>query len=428
VKHAAVPAGFTAVPEPLTPGRVLEATTPGGTPVIVRPMPGFSKSYAVLATRFGSLDSRLPDGTPLPDGLAHFFEHKMFEKAEGDVFDLYAARGASANAYTTFSHTAYLFSCSRDFDANLDTLLETLVSMDARPEGIEREKGIIGQEIAMYEDDASWRAFEDLLAALYRVHPVRIPVAGTKESIAPIDREVLERTHAAYYHPANLCLVAAGDVDPARVLARATAALDPKRPGARNRRPRYDEPREPAREESVRAMPVVRHQVLLGIKDEPGGESPRERVRRETESSILLDALFGDGGLVEAPLHRAGLADETLSASYESEPDFSFAVVSAEVDDPAAYRERLLAALEAARRAGGGEEDVERARRRAIGGHLRAFNSPERVAGMLLGLHLADTTLADAVDALKAVDAAAVNRRLDALLRAPRAWSTIRPA
>ena len=421
------PAGFAATIEPLSGGTIFQARTPGGTPVVVRPMPGFAKAYAVLATRFGSLDSALPDGTALPNGLAHFFEHKMFEKADGDVFDVYARRGASANAYTTFGHTAYLFSCTSDFDANLDTLLRSIVSMDAREAGIEREKGIIGQEIAMYDDDAGFRGFKNLLAALYRVHPVRVPVAGTKESIAPIDRAILERTHAAYYHPRNLALFAAGDVDPAAVLARASEVLATSRPGALNRRPRYAEPREPERAEVRDALPVARPQVLLGIKDEPGGESGAQRLKRETETSMLLDILFGDGGKVEGPLYREGIVDETLSASYEAEPDFAFAVVSAEVDAVEPFRARLLEAIEAAARAGFLGEDVERARRRAIGGYLRTFNSPERIAGMLLGLHMGEATLEDAVAALSAVTADSLSRRLASLLAAGRAWSIVEP-
>ncbi len=421
------PAGFAARTEPRVGGTVLEARPPGGTPVIVRPMPGFSKSYALLATRFGSLDAALPDGSALPVGLAHFLEHKMFATPEGDVFDLYAKRGASANAYTTFGHTAYLFSCTSRFEENLVTLLDTLGTMHADAAGIEREKGIIGQEIAMYQDDPSWRGYFGLLGALYRRHPVRLDVAGTKETIAPIDREVLLATHAAYYHPENLVLVVAGDVDPATVLARATERLAAPARGEAHRRAAVAEPAEPASKEVRLPLSVSRPHVLLGWKDVPPGATGVPLVRHEVETEIVLEALFGDGGAVEAGLYREGIVDESLEASSEAGHDFAFSVVSAEVDDVDAYRTRLLEAVDAVARRGLAAADVERCRRRAWGGWLRAFNSPERTASLHLGMALKDARPEDALAALEATTPARANARLRDLVARPRAWSILVP-
>jgi predicted Zn-dependent peptidase len=351
----------------------------------------------------------------------------MFATPDGDVFDLYAKRGASANAYTTFNHTAYLFSCTSMFDENLATLLSTLSAMHADAKAIAREKGIIGQEIAMYDDDASWRGYFGLLGALYRDHPIRLDPAGTKETIAPIDRDVLVRTHAAYYHPANLILCVAGDVDPAAVLAAAEATLVAKTPGAVNRRPPTPEPSAPATAERRESLSVSRPQVTLGWKDSPTGAGGRALLDREAETEVVLDALFGDGGLVEAPLYRDGVVDESFSASYQAEADYGFAAVSAEVDDAEAYRTRLLAEIERARRAGITAAHVERARRRALGGYVRTFNSPERAASLLLGTALKDVTIAESVEAVLRVTPARAAARLEALLACGHAWSTIVP-
>lgn len=426
-RKAPVPAGFSTRTEPWSGGTVLEAATPSGTPVLVRRMPGFTRAYAVLATRFGSLDTRLPDGRELPIGLAHFLEHKMFETPEGDVFDLYAKRGASANAYTTFGHTAYLFSCTSRFEENLDTLLDTLRAMHAEEAGIEREKGIIGQEIAMYDDDAGWRGYFNLLSALYRDHPLKFDVAGTKETIAPIDRAVLEATHAAYYHPRNLVLVVAGDVDPAVVLAHASERLATDAPGGTHRRAPVPEPDVPAAAERRQALSVSRPQVTLGIKDEPPGATGRALLVREAVTDALLDMLFGDGGRIEARLRREGLVDDTFSANYQAEPDAAFASVSAEVDAEAPYRERLSAAIEEAHREGVLEAEVERARRRAVGGWIRTFNSPERVASLLLSLAVRGATIDDVRPAFDAVTADSVRARFDSLVKRPRAWSVVEP-
>ena len=418
---------FTSTDAPLVGGPILSAKTSSGTPVLVRPMKGFSKSYALLATRFGSLDARLPDGTVLPVGLAHFLEHKMFATPDGDVFDLYAKRGASANAYTTFNHTAYLFSCTSRFDENLATLLATLSAMHADAKAIAREKGIIGQEIAMYDDDASWRGYFGLLGALYRDHPIRLDPAGTKETIAPIDRDVLVKTHAAYYHPANLILCVAGDVDPVAVLEQAEAALCATTPGSVNHRPPTAEPSAPASSERTETLSVSRPQVTLGWKDVPVGSGGRALLDREAETEVVLDALFGDGGLVEAPLYREGVVDESLSASYQAEADYGFATVSAEVDDAPAFRTRLLDAISAAKQSGVTAAYVERAKRRALGGYVRTFNSPERAASLLLSTALKDTTLSEAIDAIVRVTPARAAARFEHLLACEHAWSTIIP-
>ena len=423
----AVPAGFEAVPEPRTGGVVLVGRTPLGTPVHVRRMPGFSKAYAVLATRFGSLDTHLPDGTRLPLGLAHFLEHKMFATPTGDVFDVYAKRGATANAYTTFDHTAYLFACTSRFEENLLTLLGTLAAMHADAKGIEREKGIIGQEIAMYEDDPGWRSYFGLLSALYKDHPIRFDPAGSKDTIAPIDRPILERTHAAYYHPANLILCVAGDVDPAAVLSAAARVLVSDRPGEAHRRPPVAEPAAPAVPETRVALSVSRPNVTLGLKDDPPGVEGTALLARETETELLLDVLFGDGGIVEAPLYQEGVVDESLSAGYQAEPDFGFVSVSCDVDAEGPYRERLLSALETARRRGIRPEDVERAKKKALGATVRTFNSPDRLASALLALALDGTTFADTIAAIEGASAPALTARFERLLTCPRAWSVVEP-
>ncbi len=412
--------------EPLTGREVLSATTSRGTEVWVAPMPGFRKAYAMATTRYGSLDTHLPDGTQLPDGIAHFLEHKMFQTEEGDVFDIYAARGASANAFTTFGHTSYLFSCTTRFEENLDTLFETIADIYTDPKGVEREKGIIGQEIAMYDDDPSWRGYFQLLQALYRRHPVRIDIAGTKDTIAPIDPVLLRRTHAAYYHPRNLVVSVAGDVDPAEVLARAEALLVAKDRGTRNRRPPAAEPRPVETKEVRTALSISRPQVLLGWKDTPPGPGTR-LVRREVLSSLALDVLFGDGGRIQARLYDDGVVDDSFGASYEADRDYGHAIVSAEVDDVEPYRRRLHKEVAAALSEGFTDEEVERAKRRMLGRHLRTFNAPERLAHWLQSVALDETPVDAGVKAVRSATRSALTRRLRDLCSSPAAWSVLLP-
>jgi len=412
--------------EPLTGRSVQCLRTGSGTEVWVAPMPGFTKAFAMVTTRYGSLDTALPDGTPLPDGIAHFLEHKMFQTEEGDVFDLYASRGASANAFTTFTHTSYLFTCTNRFEENLRTLLETMAHIHTDTASVEREKGIIGQELAMYDDDPGWRGYFNLLQALYRRHPVRIDIGGTSASIAPIDPAILERAHAAYYGAGNLVLTVAGDVDAKRI-ARLVGEVFGDRPQGRpHRRRAVREPRSVARREVRESLSISRPHVLLGFKDVPG-RGPAGRIRRRIQGAMLMELLFGDGGRIQAPLYEEGLVDNTFGGGYEAESDYAFALVAAEVDEVDPYRRRLRRALKTVAAEGLRAQDVERCRRRFIGRHLRVFNTPEGTAHWMLGLATEGARPGDGVAAVRAATLAGLNRRLRDLVRAPQAWSILTP-
>jgi predicted Zn-dependent peptidase len=421
------PKGFEALRDPLSRRTVWRTRARCGMELWVAPMPGFAAHYAALTTRFGSMDTHLPDGTRLPIGTAHFLEHKMFQTEEGDLFDVYASRGASANAYTTFSHTCYLFASTTRFAENLDTLLGSLADLTTDEAAVEREKGIIGQEIAMYDDDPAWRGWFALLGALYGRHPLRHDIAGTTQTIRAIRPPLLDRVFRTGYAPGNLVLTVGGDVDPDEVADRVDAAFGTRRRG----KPRTLAPdREPpkVRRESVRCrLSVSRPWAWLGMKDRPPPRGGLARARRQVETDLVLDALFGDGGDVEAPLYAEGIVDDSLSAAYEAETGAAFAAVQAEVDDASAWRRRLEAELARVAERGLGARSLERARRRLLGRHLRTFDAPDRMAHWMQGLALEGLTPAEVAPLLRTADLRRANRRLAELLRAPRAWSVVLP-
>ncbi len=417
---------FETLREPLTKRPLLRATSRAGVELWIAPMPGFAKTFGSATVRFGSLDTHLPDGTVLPDGIAHFLEHKMFQTRDGDVFDLYAARGASANAYTSFDHTTYLFTATRDFDANLDTLLETMADITTDLEGVERERGIIAQEIAMYDDDPSWRGYFNLLRALYRRHPIRVDIAGDRASIGRIDPALLRRVHAAYYAPTNLIVVVAGDVDPGAVLARVDRAF-PRRAGRSNRRKAVDEPRSVAKREIRAALPISRPSVSLGLKDRPA-TGRRGRLRRHVVTTMALDVLCADGGRIQRALYDEGLVDDSFSAYYEIDRDYAYATFSADVDEVRPFQRRLLALLSRNGGAAFDPTEVERSRRRMIGRHLRNFNAPEEVAHWLTGVALDGNPPGAGIELLQCVTPRMLARRLRDLIDAPRAWSILTPS
>ncbi|KAF6512249.1 peptidase M16 family [Geobacillus stearothermophilus] len=194
-----------------------------GLDVYILPKKGFNKTYAVFTTNYGSVDNQfVPLGKTemkrVPDGIAHFLEHKLFEKEDGDVFQQFSKQGASANAFTTFTRTAYLFSSTDNVEKNLETLIDFVQSPYFSNKTVEKEKGIIGQEIRMYDDNPDWRVYFGAIESMYHNHPVKIDIAGTVESIAQITKELLYECYETFYHPSNMLLFVVGPVDEQKIM------------------------------------------------------------------------------------------------------------------------------------------------------------------------------------------------------------------
>ena len=203
-----------------------------GATILLYPMKGYSTAYALFATKYGSVDTTFktnedPDFVTVPEGIAHYLEHKLFENDECDAFDLYAKTGANANAYTSFDKTAYLFSCSQKFEENLRILLGFVQEPYFTDATVAKEQGIIGQEIRMYEDDTGWRVFFNCLQAMYEKNPVRIDIAGTIESIAKIDKDLLYRCYNTFYNLNNMVIAVAGNFDVDKTLEICDELLKP---------------------------------------------------------------------------------------------------------------------------------------------------------------------------------------------------------
>ncbi len=390
-------------------------------------MKGFSKSYALLATRFGSLDERLPDGTCSRWGSRTSSSTRCSRRREGDVFDLYAKRGASANAYTTFKHTAYLFSCTSRFDENLETLLDPS-AMHADEKAIAREKGIIGQEIAMYDDDPSWRGYFGLLGALYRDHPIRLDPAGTKETIAPIDRDVLVRDARRLLPPARTSSSSSRATSTPRRSSHARmrcCAPTSRAPSTGAVRPRSPRP-SPSRSVVSRCRSAGPRSTSAGRTRRPERPCPtcspaRPRPRSSSTRSSATAASSRRRSTATAwstSRSRRPTRPRPTTRSRSSRPRSTTWTPS----ERGSSRPSTGPGASASR-----PRDVERAKRRALGGYLRTFNSPERAASLLLGTALKDTTLADAVAAIRRVTPARAAARFDELVAGAAAWSIVVP-
>ncbi|MGM0688222.1 MAG: EF-P 5-aminopentanol modification-associated protein YfmH [Bacillota bacterium] len=372
-----------------------------GMDVYVLPRPGYQKKYAIFSTRFGSIDNQFrvepeQEITVLPDGVAHFLEHKLFEDERGNVFDRFASLGASANAFTSFTQTSYLFSCIANFEKSLQELLDFVQEPYFTEQTVGKEQGIIGQEIKMYEDHPHWQVFFNLLAGLYREHPVRKDIAGTIDSIAQISPDLLYRCYNTFYHPSNMALFVTGDLNPDQIgqqVETNLAARDYKPMGTIIRHYPH-EPAEIKQERTVQELVVSEPIIFLGFKDMVVEKlQERELMRREILMELLLDTLFGTSEALYNELYKDDLIDENFGAEYTAETNYGYVMIGGETKDPDRLYERIMDAISKIKREGVSAEQFERHRRKLLGGYIRRFNSLEFIANNFLAYRFRGTDL-----------------------------------
>jgi predicted Zn-dependent peptidase len=390
-----------------------------GLPVYVLPKAGFLKKHAMIATRYGSTDNAFQLAgesapTVVPAGIAHFLEHKLFEEEGGTAFDRFSKNGAYCNAFTSYTTTAYLFSCTDLFRENLELLVDFVGNPYFTQAAIDREREIIGQEIRMYEDSPDWRGFQTLLEAMYHRHPVRIDITGTVETIGGITKDALERCYRTFYNPKNMVLFVAGDLRPDEVFEWAAAAFAkrPYSPPADVRRVFPDEPAD-VREREVRLrLDVSQPRLLVGFKDARAGEAGRDLLRKDVELAFAIEMIFGRSSEFYQRCYESGLIDGSFSASYTGERDHGYTVVGGETEDPAKLLAAIHEAIARARETGFLESDFARIKNKAMGKFLRNFNSLEFIASSFIQGYFLDIDLFEFLPAVDAVTPANVLARI----------------
>ena len=397
---------------------VYSETLDNGLTVYVLPKEGFSKTFATFSTKYGSVDNHFAVGDEppirVPDGIAHFLEHKMFEEPEGDIFATFASNGASANAYTSFDRTVYLFSATDRVRENVTTLINFVQNPYFTEENVEKEKGIIGQEIKMYQDQPDWRVYFGLIEAMYHKHPVHIDIAGTIESIHEISKDTLYRCYRTFYHPSNMTVFIVGGVDPAEMieLVKANQAGKTFEPQGEIRRLFEAEPAEVKLARKDVKLPVSIPKCMFGIKETKVGFAGAELLRREVVTKLLFDMLFSPSSKLYQELYDEKLITDSFGAEYNASEQYAFSVIGGDTRDPDALVERVRQGVEAWRASGIPEELFERTRRKKIGGFYRLFNSPEAIAGEFTKHRFRGTNVFDILDLYEQVTLDEVEARL----------------
>lgn len=376
---------------------VMKKTLPNGLQVYLIPKQEVTKSYAVFMTDYGSVHrSFIPigeeDEVTVPDGIAHFLEHKLFEKEDRDVFSDFLKQGASPNAYTSFTKTAYLFSTTKSVEENVEVLLDFVQDPYFSDESVEKEKGIIEQEIKMYDDQADWQAFMGTIRNMFHHHPVHIDIAGTVDSIQDITKEDLYTCYHTFYHPENMTLCVIGAFDEASMMEMIEANQQEKSfPTFTNVEKHFpEEPIEVKEKDSIIELPVSIPKVTVGIKEAAYTLSKEEFLRRDVYQDLLLDYLFSASGQFYEELYSEGLIDDSFEYSTNVEKSFSFSLISSNTREPEKLKERLFEQLLRINTISMTEEELEIIKKKYIGQLLRSMNSLEFIANQYVYYHFAD--------------------------------------
>ncbi len=357
-----------------------------GLGVFVIPKPGFSKKYAIFGTKFGSVNNKfvpLGESEPIsvPDGVAHFLEHKMFEQSDGsNAFDKFSKYGANANAYTSFTCTCYLFSCTQNFNESFEHLLKYVQEPYFTDENVSKEQGIIGQEIRMYDDEGSWQVAINMLKALYHNNPVRIDIAGTVESISQITKDTLYKCYNTYYNPSNMAVTVCGDVDPDEIFNIVESCIDNDRPSGQVTSVFPDEPESICQSYIETKSAVALPLFSLGFKDNVKAKGD-ELLKREIAINIISKLICGKSSSLYTRLYESGLINEEFGFDIMVEELFSCAAMCGESNDPKAVQSAIVDEINRVRKEGFDKDALQRVKKAYLGSFLRGFNDVEQIAG-----------------------------------------------
>ncbi|MGN0626196.1 MAG: EF-P 5-aminopentanol modification-associated protein YfmH [Oscillospiraceae bacterium] len=373
---------------------------PSGLTLLLYPMEGFSSAYAMLTTDYGSVDMAFrtdpqADFTRIPAGTAHFLEHKMFENEDGDAFAKYAATGASANAFTSFDKTSYLFGCADHFEESLRILLEFVTTPYFTQQTVSKEQGIIGQEIKMYDDNPDWRVLFNLLKAMYVKHPIAIDIAGTVESIAEITADSLYETYRAFYNLRNMVLTVAGSFSPDAVVRIADGMLRPA-PQLQLERDFVQEPEQVAQKRIEQKFPVASPMFALGLKVRPA--DPKTNAANSIVNEIVNEVLAGDASPLYRRLYDSGLINATFDSETDCGKDFSAVIFSGESKDPDRVAREILQEIERVQKEGMDPAAFERGKKAVYGRYIRMLNRPDSIANAMVGAHFSGLGLYDLLE------------------------------
>lgn len=407
-----------------------------GLDIYLMPRKGYSQNYAIFGTKYGSVDSEFvvpgdTAATKVPDGIAHFLEHKMFDQPDGaNVFDAFSQYGGNANAFTSFNMTAYLFSATANLEENLHILMDYVQRPHFTQESVEKEQGIIGQEIRMYDDNAGWKVFFNFLGCLYQNHPVKLEIAGTIDSIAKIDADLLYKCYNTFYNLSNMAIFITGDFDVEKILKIVEENIIKHEPFTEEIGRIYpQEPKEVAQKYASQKLSVAMPMFMTGFKDTDVGYGGEKLLKKIIEMEILVEMLFGKGSALYNELYEQGLINANFSAEYNPQIAYGFTSIDGESRDPKAVYDKMISHIETLRKTGLSKEDFKRMKKVVWGNYICNHNDIEDYAHTFLTMQFMDISYFDYYDVYKTVTFEDVEKRFyDHFRPEASALSVVEPA
>lgn len=399
--------------------RVFEAELNNGLKLFIIPKKGFQKTFVTYTTNFGSLDNKFkPHGSDtfvtVPDGVAHFLEHKLFENDDDseDLFTAFAEDNAQVNAFTSFDRTSYLFSATDHVERNIKRLLTMVESPYFTKETVDKEKGIIAEEIKMYQEQPGYKLMFNTLKAMYDTHPIRVDIAGSVESIYEITKDDLYLCYETFYHPSNMVLFVVGDVDVANIYD-VVATHE-------NQRDKEAQPqivRDPLIEKATvneskvtETMKLQSPRLMLGFKNNPLVDEPDASfVKRDLEMTLFYEMLFGEETDFYQSLLNEDLIDETFGYQFVLEPTYSFSVITSATQYPDKLKALLLTEIENNQGQLNDEEAFSLLKKQFIGEFISGLNSPEYIANQYTKLYFEGVSLFDLLEIVESITLVSVN-------------------
>ena len=381
-----------------------------GLQVIIIPKKEIQKKYIIWATKFGSIDNTFIDSTTgekvvIPDGVAHFLEHKMFEQKNGvDSLYVLMALGLDANAYTTNDHTAYLFECTDHFYEGLDELMDYVQNPYFTDQNVEKEKGIIGQEIGMYDDDPGWQLYINAMDCLYEKNPIKVDTAGTVETISGINPEMLYKCYNTFYHPSNMVLTVVGDFEPETILAEIKKRLKDNEARGEITRIYPEEKLEINKKYAEKEMEVSMPLFMIGFKDNIK-DKYNEVVKRHIAIEIILNMLIGKSSNLYNELYKEGYLLSQPDLEYEFGNEYSHVLIGGQSKDPRKVYGKIAKKIQEMKNNDINVQEFERIKKKIYGDYAVEYNNVADIGRMFTSDYIKGINSFEYMDKFEEIDA-----------------------
>ena len=387
-----------------------------GLTVMIIPKKGIQKKYIIWGTNYGSNDSTFivpgeTEVTEVPKGVAHFLEHKMFEQKNGkNSLDVLTALGVNANAYTTNNHTAYLYECTDNFYEALDEFMDYVQHPYFTDENVEKEKGIIGQEIMMYDDYPDWKVYLNALECMYHKHPVKLDITGTIETISHIDKDILYKCYNTFYNPSNMAMVVSGDFEPEKLLEEIKKRLVDKKANGEIKRIFEEEPKEIVKEKTVQNMEVSKPLYAIGIKDMPAEQ--KEKVKKHIAIEVLLNLIIGASSELYKKLYDMGNTFSVPSIEYEFDKNYAHILIIGQSNNPEELYKMFKEQVQKLIQDEINEDEFKRTIKMIYGEYVKEYNDIVDISRMFLSDYFKGINSFDYLEEINTINVEYLNQVL----------------